>query len=262
MKTSINACQIYSEPGQHATRQTETMAKAEIFREFERLMETGTHSMRSAAAELGKSASYFSGGRSLYGRYKREGIAGLLPKPRKPRAKSQELERVPVPDWFISAICFFYLLSFRKRPSGSMPEAVRRTITLPAMPSGWTQSIHRRFLKSLCMDTMPKCPPELIKLILQRQAAGKQLLTPTIASQIKAKALHHGLSVNDICHRYDELKTTGVYSLNTAAVSLGKSGSFFSGSSSTYARVVGNQIGMPRDRAAEKRSPSLPGHRR
>ena len=175
------------EPVAHTTRDTaNNLASAEalagVCREFDRLMAEGHHSLRTAAVELGRSPSFFSGDNSPYARFKRHGFAGLLPKQRTV-ASSME-----VPAWFIQAARFFYLLTNRTFNTGSMPEAVRRVISLPNLPFGWTNQHRARFLKAIGFDgltgTVPACPAELREDILARQAAGRPLVPPSIARQI------------------------------------------------------------------------------
>jgi hypothetical protein len=170
-------------PVGHATRDTDTtLAEAEavagVCREFDRLMADGHHSLRTAAAELGRSPSFFSGENSPYARFQRHGFAGLLPKQR------EVTSSMTVPAWFVPAARFFYLLTNRTQYSGSMPEAVRRVISLPNLPFGWTNRHRERFLKAIGLVALPSCPAELREEILARQAAAKPLVPPSIARQI------------------------------------------------------------------------------
>lgn len=170
-------------PVPHATRDTaENLASAEalagVCREFDRLMAEGHHSLRTAAATLGKSASFFSGENSVYARFQRHGLAGLIPKF---EIRKSQFE---VPAWFIPAARFFYILTNRNRSAGSMPEAVLRTVSLPHLPFGWTQKMRERFCKAISLAELPVCPDDLRAAVLARQTAGKPLVPPSIARQI------------------------------------------------------------------------------
>lgn len=166
----------------------EAEANAALCRQFDLLMADGHHSLRTAAQELGKPASFFSGENSVYKKFQREGLAGLLPKQRE-NAAARVME---VPAWFVPAARFFYLLSNRTAYSGSVPEAVRRTISLPNLPFGWTNTHKERFLKAIGQGgptgTVPVCPAELREQILARQAAGQPLVTERIHRQIMVNA--------------------------------------------------------------------------
>ena len=171
-------------PVPHATRNTDTTlagaeALAGVCREFDRLMADGAHSLRTAAAALGRSPSFFSGENSFYARFQRHGLAGLVPAQRATGSTS-----MAVPSWFVPAARFFYLLTNRTFNTGSMPEAVRRVISLPNLPFGWTRTHRERFLKAIGLVELPACPAELRENILARQAAGKPLVPPTLARQI------------------------------------------------------------------------------
>jgi hypothetical protein len=158
----------------------EAEAVAAICREFETLLTGGQHSLRTAAQEVGRPASFFSGENSPYQKWKRGGLAALLPKERENLA-ARVME---VPGWFIPAARFFYLLANRTINSGSVPEAVRRTISLPNLPFGWTRGHRDRFLETIGMAELPVCPADLREQILARQAAGQTLVTERIAKQI------------------------------------------------------------------------------
>lgn len=162
----------------------EAEAVAAVCRQYDLLIAQGHHSMRTAAAQLGKPASFFSGENSPYQKFKRDGVAGLLPKQRE-NAAARVMD---VPAWFVPAARFFYLLSNRTQFSGSVPEAVRRTISLPNLPFGWTNTHKERFLKAIGQGgptgTVPACPAELREQILARQLAGQPLVTERIHKQI------------------------------------------------------------------------------
>ncbi len=153
---------------------------AALCRQFDQLLADPSHSLRTAAAALGKSPSYFSGPQSPYARFRREGLAGLLPARREDALKPS----MDLPDWFIAAAKFFYLLSNRATNSGSVPEAVRRVISLPSLPFGWTTAMADRLKTRLGLPEIPSCPPDLRESILRRQAAGKPLVPPSVHRRI------------------------------------------------------------------------------
>lgn len=87
-------------------------------------------------------------------------------------------------DWFIPAARFFYLMSNTARNQGSVPEAVRRTISLPKTPVGWTPGTVKQLLKKLKLKLPPGCPVELRETILARQRNAQPLVPEGIARQI------------------------------------------------------------------------------
>ena len=164
-----------------AWREAELLAG--LCRQFEQLLATGGHSLRTAAGLCGKSPAFFSGENSMYSRYQRHGVAGLLPAVRVVPATT-----MPVPDWFVPAAQFFYLKSNHGKHAGSVPEAVRRTISLPQVPFGWPQALIAQLLRAIGLDEIPACPPDLRAQILARQAAGRPLVPPALASRIMVNA--------------------------------------------------------------------------
>jgi hypothetical protein len=86
--------------------------------------------------------------------------------------------------WFIPAARFFYLLTNRTEYTGSMPEAVRMTISLPDFPTGWPEALKSRLLKAIGQTEPPICPADLRETILARQKAFKSLVPKGIAKQI------------------------------------------------------------------------------
>jgi hypothetical protein len=160
----------------------EAEAKAAICREFQRMTGEG-FSLRQAAAGLGKSGSWFSGPDSPLARFEREGVAGLLPQRRAAGAPIT----FEVPEWFIPAARFFYLLTNRTENGGSVPESIRRVISLPCLPPGWTRKVTGQFLAAVSAQETPVCPAELRDQILAREKAGQSLVTERIARQITAR---------------------------------------------------------------------------
>lgn len=178
--------------GQTALAATEEAAldrvMAEAWREAQRLareldeflaLVASGYSARQAARALGRSPSWFCGEDSPLARYRRGGVAALLPAGRKPGTAA----RFEVPDWFIPAARFFYLASNAARARGSVPEAIRRTISLPALPTGWTRAQAER-LAAVLGGELPTCPPALREAILAREKAGKPLVPERLARQI------------------------------------------------------------------------------
>jgi hypothetical protein len=161
----------------------EAEATAGVCRQFDLLLAGGAHSLRTAAQELGRPASFFSGQNSPYAKFKRGGLAALLPARRESVARVME-----VPPWFVPAARFFYLLSNRTQYAGSVPDAVVRTISLPGLPHGWTAGYRARFLKALGLDELPACPAGLRDQILERQAKGQPLVTERLHRQILVNA--------------------------------------------------------------------------
>jgi hypothetical protein len=169
---------------------------AGLCRQFDQLIATGYHSTRTAALELGRSPSMFSGPDSPYARFKLGGHEALVSRSRGNETPSSiRHPSFVIPPWFIPAARFFYLLSNRAAGAGSVPEAIRRTISLPALPFGWTESYKQRLLRKLNSDPsitfhgsrfteIPACPESLRSQILAREAAGRPLVPRSIAKQI------------------------------------------------------------------------------
>jgi hypothetical protein len=180
------------------TRHTESdwqtaQDNANLCERFLQLTRMEDHSLNTAAQLLGKSPSWFSGTNSMLARYQREGVAGLLPKraPAKPADLTAQIEAL---GWFIPAAKYFYLLTNRTRDGGSVPEAIRKTISLPHVPIGWKTSDINKFLKALSPSTInsqpstiPSCPPELREEILQRERAGMEFVPERVARQITVR---------------------------------------------------------------------------
>jgi hypothetical protein len=181
---------------QHATEDDHRAAEAEaaLYREFLQLTTEAGHSLRSAAKLLGKSASQFSGENSRFTRFLRLGVAGLLPEPRHAGAKLAGLSaQIEALGWFVPAAKFFNLKCNSAADRGSVPEAIRRTISLPALPTGWTNGLKTQLLKTINaaltsdlrpLTSVPACPPELRAAILARERAGQPLVPERVARQI------------------------------------------------------------------------------
>lgn len=164
--------------------------KAALCREFKRLTEVEHLSLNQAATALGKSPSWFSGDNSPYARWARGGAAALRPAARvTPTETLSDITReIEALGWFIPAAKFFNLNLNRNYNSGSVPEAIRRAISLPNLPTGWTHSYAARFCKVLNLEAVPVCPAELREKILAREKAGKPLVPTRIARQISIPA--------------------------------------------------------------------------
>ena len=68
--------------------------------------------------------------------------------------------------------------------SGSVPEAVRRTISLPDMPVGWTVGHRGQFLSCVGLGEAPVCPVDIREEIIGRERAGLPLVPESIGRQI------------------------------------------------------------------------------
>lgn len=156
----------------------EAQEKAALCEEFLRLTNVVGLTAREAARELGKSPSTFSGGDSILAKYQAGGVAALRPRRRECGRKPE----VDVPGWFIPAAQCFYLKTNRTWSRGSVPEAIRRTISLPACPA----NLVKRILAATALAQLPECPAALRELVLAREAAGKPLLPERLMRQIAA----------------------------------------------------------------------------
>ena len=166
-------------------------ARANLCAEFIELTEVRGMSLRSAAVELGKSPSYFSGDDSDLAKFRRGGVAALLPVRRGAGAglhPGQLTAQIEALAWFIPAARFFWLITNRTEFSGSVPEAVRRTISLPNYPAGWDHKTRTSFLRAVALAEAPVCPECLREAILARQAAGQPLVPTRVHRQILARA--------------------------------------------------------------------------
>jgi len=161
----------------------EAQAKAALCERFLALMRTGQYTLAGAAKLLGKPPSTFSGQDCLLARYLRGGLAALTPPRREPAGGdlSSAIEAIP---WFVPAAKFFYLNTNATADRGSLPAAVRRTISLPNLPVGWHTGLRRQFLRAIQCEDPPSCPADVRDAILARQAAGKPLVPPRISRQI------------------------------------------------------------------------------
>ena len=108
-------------------------------------------------------------------------------------AEDSELTRqIKSLGWFVPVAQFFYLLTNRTKDSGSMPEAIRRTISLPTLPAGWKNRTKSQFLRALKRTPylqqaklIPVCPDDLRAQILARQKAGKPMIPESLAHLIR-----------------------------------------------------------------------------
>jgi hypothetical protein len=106
-------------------------------------------------------------------------------------------EQIEALGWFIPAAQFFYLLTNRTRYGGSVPEAVRRVISLPNVPIGWTKGMVARLKTALGKEEsgkaesekqeLPTCPAELRDAILRREREGKAIVPERISKAITRK---------------------------------------------------------------------------
>lgn len=100
---------------------------------------------------------------------------------------SELTQQIKALSWFIPAGNFFYLITNRTKDSGSVPEAIRRVVSLPNLPAGWSDTIRTRFLKSIKLKIVPTCPDDLREMILARERAGKKMVPASIAKAITVK---------------------------------------------------------------------------
>ena len=157
----------------------EARRQANLCQRFEALKRQG-YSGNQAAASLGKAPSWFS---IHFPRFQREGEAAFLP-PRRALGAGRRLF-TDLPGWFLSACRFYYLLSNLNGTQGSVPEAIRRAVSLPVAPN----AIKMRLLRKLQKDgyegeTLPECPTELREAVFARQRARKPLLPESITRLI------------------------------------------------------------------------------
>ena len=155
-----------------------------ICEKFLELTRDGGYSLNQAAAACGKSPSWFSGATSMLARYQRDGLAGLLPARPQTTSVGELTSQIEALKWFLPAAQFFYLLTNRTNVSGSVPEAIRRVISLPNLPVGWTNTIKNRFLKKLGLTILPVCPDVLRETILAREKSGQAMVPDRIHKAI------------------------------------------------------------------------------
>lgn len=186
-----------------------------LFQEYERMIAEPGASLRTVARKLGRNPGYFSGQNSLYARWQRGGAAGLVRDGRAVAADGEGLARqtlavdgVALPGWFIAAAKFFYMHTNATKRRGSVPEAVRRVISLPACPPCHVRRLaavlgamrdgdaetRRRGPAFAALRRgkdagLPECPAELREAILARQQAGRPLVPPSIADAIRVGAV-------------------------------------------------------------------------
>ncbi len=160
---------------------------ATLCREFTRLKSEEHLSGNQAASLLGKSPAWFS---VNAGRYQRGGLAALMPE-RRALGADRRLFR-DLPPWFVPVAKFYYLIGNLTATRGSVPEALRCTISLPACPA----AVQERLIK-VCEDAgwtrvngekLPECPASLRESILARAKAGQPMLPESLTRQITAAA--------------------------------------------------------------------------
>jgi hypothetical protein len=175
--------------GPLAAELEEAQVLANVCEQFLELTQGQHLSVTAAARQLGRAASFFSGSDSALARYLREGLAGLLPQRRRAGARPASLTAaIEGLKWFIPAAKFFYLHSNVSAERGSVPEAVRRTISLPRLPIGWTESMRKKFCQAIGCAMAPECPAEIRDAVLARERAGRELVPERIARQIAQPA--------------------------------------------------------------------------
>ena len=170
----------------HAEDHAPAMELQRLCDAFIELTKPGSHhSLRTAAAALGKSQAFSPGPDSMLARYRRGGLAGLMPRRGTTGAKPGDLSAwMESLGWFIPAANQFWLLTNRTIDSGSVPEAIRRTISLPHVPNGWKQGDKNKLLRKLGLKELPTCPPELRAALFQREREGKDFVTELVRKLI------------------------------------------------------------------------------
>jgi hypothetical protein len=156
-------------------------------REFLRLKNELHYSGNQAADYCGRSPAWFS--KNIL-RWQRHGLAAFLPERRELGAARKLFTDLPA--WFLPVAKFYYLNTNLNSCQGSVPEAIRCTISLPKCPN----AIQRRLIKvclnagwqSAAGETLPSCPPELREAILARAKAGKAMLPASLTRQISVSA--------------------------------------------------------------------------
>ncbi len=155
---------------------------ANLCQRWEELKTERHYSGNLAAKSLGKSPAWFS---VNYPRWKREGLAAFVPKCREPGAGRQLFKDLP--PWFMAVARFYYLNTNLTTARGSIPEAIRCVISLPACPN-----VLKVRLLRICQENghtgaeLPECPESLREAILARQKLGKPLLPASITAKIAA----------------------------------------------------------------------------
>lgn len=176
----------------------EAQLRANVCEDFLRLTRQENFTLVGAARALGKSPSHFSGPDSMLARYQRGGVAALLRPTEKSSTRNvgdvtKEIEAL---EWFIPAARYFYANTNLQHGRGSVPEAIRRTLSLPNLPLGWKTAMRARFLAAIGVQSAPVCPAELRELILAREKAGQPLVPERIARKITVNKsviqLHRG----------------------------------------------------------------------
>lgn len=160
-----------------------------LLQQWQTLQRSGL-SGAQAARQLGQPHSKLSTWQAAVGR---GGLAALLPRRREVGAKrkfaaatEQTGAEFILPPWFIPAARFFYLLTNRTAIRGSVPESIRRTISLPHVPAGWNKTHIARLLKVLVLEILPECPADLREAILRREREGTTMLPARLMREITA----------------------------------------------------------------------------
>ena len=167
--------------------QARAQDSANLCREWHRLRTEEDLSGNQAAAVLGKSPAWFS---VNFPRWQRDGVAAFLPERRELGAARTLF--TDLPEWFLPVAKFYYLNTNLTSTRGSVPEAIRCTISLPACPP----AVQRRLIK-VCMnqgwrpshgERLPTCPAHIMEEILARAKGGKEMLPKSLTRQITVAA--------------------------------------------------------------------------
>lgn len=157
------------------TDHPEAAAKANDCEEYHRLTTTEHLSGNQASVQIGRSPAWFS---INVPKWRREGAAAFLPKRRELGADRKLF--LDLPDWFVPACKFFWLLTNHDHEGGSIPAAIRRSISLPVC----APAVMARLRRHLGVAEIPTCPAAIKDEIVAREKAGKDMLPESITKQI------------------------------------------------------------------------------
>jgi hypothetical protein len=168
---------------------TKAQELANVFDQYLALTRDQHMTGTAAALALNRPPSLFSGVDSMLSRYLRGGVAALVRDRRGGIANASDLtRRIEAFGWFIPAAKFFYVNTNLNCNRGSVPESVRRVVSLPLLPVGWRHDTVARFLKSIALSEPPVCPADLREELLARERGGQPLVPSRVARQITLSA--------------------------------------------------------------------------
>ncbi len=154
--------------------------KARLCEEYLRLRSVGFSGIGASRA-LNHSASLFSGAGSMLARYLTGGVSALDQRREAAAAGCELSSRIEALGWFIPAASFFFFSAKGRR---ALRKAIRRTIALPELPTGWRADTRATFLRRLALDKPPRCPEALRADIEGRLREGRAPVPWRIARKI------------------------------------------------------------------------------